>query len=59
VRRRAEVLGAPRWRVAYHLGLIGEAAGALDQAQKLYREAVEKNPGWAPAQQRLNGLAGR
>jgi tetratricopeptide (TPR) repeat protein len=59
VLERAEALGAPRWRIAYHLGLIAEAAGALNEAQKLYREAVEKNPGWAPAQQRLKGLTGR
>jgi len=52
----AEGLGSPRWRVAYHLGLLEEAAGRLDEAQKLYAESVEKNPGWAPAQSRLRSL---
>jgi tetratricopeptide (TPR) repeat protein len=53
---KAEALGAPRWRLAYHLGLVAEAAGRLDEAQRLYAEAVEKNPGWAPAQSRLKAL---
>jgi Tfp pilus assembly protein PilF len=56
---RAEALGAPRWRIAYHLGLIAEAAGALNEAQRLYSEAVEKNPTSEPAQARLRGLKGR
>jgi tetratricopeptide (TPR) repeat protein len=53
---RAEALGAPRWRIAYHVGLIEEAAGRLEEAQRLYAEAVEKNPGWGPAESRLKGL---
>jgi tetratricopeptide (TPR) repeat protein len=52
----AEALGAPRWRIAYHLGLIEEASGQLDAARRYYAEALAANPGWRPAQSRLNGL---
>jgi Tfp pilus assembly protein PilF len=52
----ASALGAPRWRIAYHLGLVEEAAGQLDLARKYYGEALEGKPGWAPAQARLNAL---
>ena len=52
----AGALGAPRWRIAYHFGLIEEASGRLDEAIRLYAEALEANPGWALAQSRLNGL---
>lgn len=48
--------GAPRWRIAYHLGLVEEAVGQIEEARKLYAEALAGNPGWAPAQSRLNGL---
>ena len=49
-------LGAPRWRIAYHLGLIEEAQGRMDAAKRFYSEAVAGNPGFAPARARLNGL---
>ncbi len=52
----AGALGAPRWRIAYHLGLIEEAAGRLDEASRYYSEALEANPGWAPAESRLKAL---
>lgn len=52
----ASALGGPRWRIAYHLGLVEEAAGQLDLARKYYGEAIEGNPGYAPAQARLNAL---
>jgi predicted Zn-dependent protease len=52
----AGALGAPRWRIAYHLGLIEEAAGRRDEASKLYAEALAGNPGWAPAESRLKAL---
>jgi len=55
----AAALGAPRWRIAYHLGLVAEASGQIDQARRYYAEALEGNPGWAPAQARLNGLRAR
>jgi tetratricopeptide (TPR) repeat protein len=49
-------LGAPRWRIAYHLGLIEEAAGRTEDAKRFYAEAVAGNPDFAPAQARLKGL---
>ena len=52
----AGALGAPRWRIAYHLGLVEEASGRLELARQYYVEALEANPGWAPAQSRLNAL---
>ncbi|MGQ0736799.1 MAG: hypothetical protein ACT4QD_24490 [Acidobacteriota bacterium] len=57
----AEALGAPRWRIAYHLGLIDEAASRWEEAVKHYMEAIAGNPGWAPAESRLKALraAGR
>jgi len=55
----AAALGAPRWRIAYHLGLVEEAAGRLDEARRYYSEALEGNPGWAPAEARLKALRAR
>ncbi len=52
----AGALGAPRWRIAYHLGLVEEASGRFEDARRHYAEALEANPGWAPAQSRLNAL---
>jgi predicted Zn-dependent protease len=52
-------LGAPAWRIAYHLGLVDEAAGRFDEAAKRYAEALAGNPGWAPAQSRANALRAR
>ena len=52
----AAELGAPKWRVSYHLGLIAEAAGNTEEARRCYTEALDANPGWAPAQSRLKGL---
>lgn len=54
----AAALGAPQWRIAYHRGLIQEAEGRLDEAARSYTEALSGNPGWAPAQSRLNALRG-
>ena len=39
----AGALGAPRWRIAYHLGLIEETAGRSDEARRLYQEAVRES----------------
>ncbi len=52
----AGVLGAPRWRIAYHLGLLEEAAGRNEEASRLYAEALTGNPGWMPADSRLKAL---
>lgn len=53
---RAQVLGAPRWRVAYHLGLVEESAGQTELAAAHYREAARLNPAWEPAGARLKAL---
>ncbi|MBF8299838.1 MAG: hypothetical protein HW394_208 [Acidobacteria bacterium] len=55
----AGALGAPRWRIAYHLGLIEEALGRSVEASQFYAEAIEGNPGWAPAASRLKALRAR
>ena len=52
----ASTLGAPRWRIAYHLGLIEEASGRRDEAGKLYAEALAGNPNWAQAASRLKAI---
>jgi tetratricopeptide (TPR) repeat protein len=52
----AGALGAPRWRVAYHLGLLEEAGGRTDNAIRLYAEALTGNPGWPPAESRMRAL---
>ena len=52
----AERLGAPRWRIAYHLGLIEEAAGNRAAAVRDYTEAVSGNPAFQPAASRLKAL---
>jgi tetratricopeptide (TPR) repeat protein len=52
----ASELGAPRWRIAYHLGLIEEAQGRMDAAKRFYTEAIAGNPDFAAAKARLNGL---
>jgi predicted Zn-dependent protease len=52
----AEALGAPRWRIAYHLGLIEEASGRRDEAVRYYTEAVAGNPAFQPAGARLRAL---
>lgn len=55
----AAALGAPRWRIAYHLGLIEETSGRSDEATRLYQEAIAGNPGWEPAESRLKALRAR
>jgi predicted Zn-dependent protease len=52
----AGALGAPRWRIAYHLGLVEEASGRGQEASRYYAEAVGANPGFAPAESRLKAL---
>jgi tetratricopeptide (TPR) repeat protein len=53
---RAAALGAPRWRIAYHLGMIEELSGHPDEAARLYMEALQGNPAFAAADSRLRGL---
>lgn len=52
-------LGAPAWRVAYHLGLVAEGLGELEEAARHYQAAVERNPSHEPARARLIGLSAR
>jgi Flp pilus assembly protein TadD len=54
--RAAGSLGAPDWRVSYHLGLVEEAVGNRDAAIVHYTDAAAKNPQWKPAQDRLDAL---
>jgi tetratricopeptide (TPR) repeat protein len=53
---RAAALGAPRWRVAYHLGMIEELSGHPDDAARLYMEALQGNPAFTAADSRLRAL---
>ena len=55
----ARVLGAPAWRISYHLGLVDEAAGRFDQAIQHYTESLAANPDWALARSRLTALRAR
>ncbi len=55
----ALAMGAPAWRVAYHQGLVEEAAKREDIAVTYYREAVAKNPDYLPARSRLNAIERR
>jgi tetratricopeptide (TPR) repeat protein len=55
----ARTMGAPAWRIAYHLGLVEEANGHTETAITYYSDAVAKNPGFAQAQSRLNALRKR
>jgi hypothetical protein len=52
----ARAMGAPAWRVAYHLGLVEEADGRPATAMAHYREAIQGNPNWQAARSRLNAL---
>lgn len=52
----AEKLGAPRWRIAYHLGLFQERRGQEQEARRLYAEAAELRPGWDVPVSRMKGL---
>lgn len=54
----ADRLGAPRWRVAYHLGLIAEAEGRKEDAERLFTEsaAAESGIGQPAPAARLRGL---
>jgi tetratricopeptide (TPR) repeat protein len=53
---RAGALGAPRWRIAYHLGMIEELSGHPDDAARLYMEALQGNPAFTAADSRLRAL---
>lgn len=48
-----DVQGTGSFATWYHLGLIAEARSDKDSAQQMYAEALRLNPGYAPAQSRL------
>lgn len=49
-------LGAPAWRVAYHRGLVAEAAGRSGEAQAQYQACIDANPSFLAAKSRLSGM---
>lgn len=55
----ASRLGAPAWRVAYHLGLLAEGLGEPDEAVRHYRSCLERKSDHEPARVRLTGLTAR
>jgi tetratricopeptide (TPR) repeat protein len=52
----AALLGAPAWRVAYHRGLVAEAAGQKAEAQTQYQACLDANPSFSAAKSRLSGM---
>jgi len=52
----ASRLGAPPWRVAYHRGLVAEAAGQSSEAQTQYQACIDANPSFSAAKSRLSGM---
>jgi tetratricopeptide (TPR) repeat protein len=52
----AERLGAPGWRIAFHRGLVAEAAGDAREAERHYQDALRLDPECAAARSRLAGL---
>lgn len=52
----AERLGAPRWRIAYHRGLVAEELGETRQARALFDECLELNPSFHRARDRRRAL---
>lgn len=55
----AAELGAPGWRIAYHLGLVAERLHLPAEAVRHFRAALERNPGHEPSRARLQGLSAR
>ena len=55
---RADALrGEESWRSAYHRGLIDEARGELEVAERHYSRCVELDPSFEPAARRLRWIA--
>lgn len=55
---RADLLrGQESWRSAYHRGLIDEARGELEAAERHYSLCVELYPSFEPAARRLRWIA--
>ncbi|MEO0478637.1 MAG: tetratricopeptide repeat protein [Planctomycetota bacterium] len=55
---RADSLGAPKYRTAYHRGLLAERRGEVDEARDQYEAALEEHEGFGPAEHRLEALGG-
>lgn len=55
--QRAQALGAPAWRVAFHLGLIDEASGDREAAARHYGESAAANPDWPAAAARREAIS--
>lgn len=53
----ASVLGAARWRLAYHRGLISEAQNNPVKACGYYRDSILENKEFRPAMARMLGLS--
>jgi tetratricopeptide (TPR) repeat protein len=53
---KAERLGAPAWRIAFHRGLIEEAAGSRDLALVQYAAVIQERPEFEPAQAHARAL---
>ena len=54
--QQASRLGTPRWRVAYHQGLVAEAEGRAEDARRLYEDSFRLNPDFRPAASRARAL---
>ena len=52
----AENLGAPRWRAAFHRGLVAESLGERDLALSQYAIVLNERPEFEPAQARSRAL---
>lgn len=50
-------LGAPNWRVDYHLGLVAEAQSDAEGAARAYARCLDAAPEYAPAKSRLRALS--
>ena len=53
---RAEKFGSPKWRTAFHRGLVAEATGDERAAMNYYRAAVQNDPYHEQARERLLAL---
>jgi tetratricopeptide (TPR) repeat protein len=55
----AQRLGTEEWRADYHRALVFENQGLEAQAEEALRRSLAANPGFEPAQSRLNRLEAR
>lgn len=57
--RRAERLGAPKWRLEFNRGLIEERRGYIDRAKQHYEKCLDEQESFRPARERLDALNAR